>query len=53
MIGVEPKFDYTDNTLETVMTDNSRMREIVGPTKIDWKDGLRRMVEDRHADWLV
>jgi nucleoside-diphosphate-sugar epimerase len=53
LIGVEPKFDYTDNTLETVMTDNSRMRELVGPCEIEWKDGLRRMVEDRHADWLV
>lgn len=53
LIGVEPKFDRTENTLESVMTDNSRMRELVGPTEIDWKDGLRRMVEDRHPDWLV
>ena len=53
LIGVEPKFDYTENTLESVMTDNSRMRELVGPAQVDWKDGLRRMVEDRHPDWLV
>ncbi len=53
LIGVEPKFDYTENTLESVMTDNTRMRELVGPTRVDWKDGLRRMVEDRHPDWLV
>lgn len=53
LIGVEPKFDRTENTLESVMTDNSRMRELVGPAEVDWKDGLRRMVEDRHPDWLV
>jgi UDP-glucuronate 4-epimerase len=53
LIGVEPKFDYTDKTLETVMTDNARMRELVGPAEVDWKVGLRRMVEDRHSDWLV
>ena len=53
LIGVEPKFDYTQNTLESVMTDNSRMRELVGPAKVEWKDGLRRMVEARHPDWLV
>lgn len=53
LIGVEPKFDVTDQTIESVMTDNSKMRALVGPAEIAWKDGLRRMVEDRHPDWLV
>jgi len=53
LIGVEPKFDYTEDTLESVMTDNSRMRELVGPAEVEWKAGLRRMVEDRQPDWLV
>ena len=53
LIGVAPKFDYTETTLESVMTDNRRMRELVGPAEVDWKDGLRRMVEARHPDWLV
>lgn len=53
LIGVEPKFDYTDKTLESVMTDNSKMRALVGPARVEWKEGLRRMVEDRHPDWLV
>jgi len=53
LIGVEPKFDATDNTLESVQADNRRMRELVGPCEVSWKDGLRRMVEDRHPDWLV
>ncbi len=53
LIGVEPKFDYTENTLESVMTDNRRMRELVGPTEVEWKDGLRGMVEARHPDWLI
>ena len=49
----KPKFDVTDQTIESVMTDNSKMQEIVGPAQVAWKDGLRRMVEDRHPDWLV
>ncbi|MAG33101.1 MAG: oxidoreductase [Deltaproteobacteria bacterium] len=53
LIGVEPKFDVTDQTLESVKTDNRRMQELVGPAEVHWKDGLRRMVEDRHPDWLV
>ena len=53
LIGVEPEFARTDQTIESVMTDNSKMQSLVGPAQVDWKDGLRRMVEDRHPDWLV
>ncbi|HEB88804.1 MAG TPA: NAD(P)-dependent oxidoreductase [Deltaproteobacteria bacterium] len=53
LIGIEPVFDVTDRTLESVMTDNRRMRELVGPARVDWRSGLRRMVEERHPDWLV
>lgn len=53
LIGVEPKFDVTDQTLESVQADNARMQELAGPCKVHWKDGLRRMVEDRHPDWLA
>ncbi len=53
LIGVEPIFEVTDQTLESVMTDNRRMRELVGPAEVDWKSGLRRMVEARRPDWLV
>jgi nucleoside-diphosphate-sugar epimerase len=53
LIGVEPKFDVTDQTLESVQADNARMQELVGPCEVHWKDGLRRMVEDRHPDWLA
>lgn len=53
LIGVDPKFDVTDRTLESVMADSSKMQALVGPTEVHWKDGLRRMVEDRHPDWLV
>ena len=38
LIGIAPKFEYTDKTLESVMTDNAKMRELVGPAKVTWKD---------------
>jgi hypothetical protein len=28
------------------------MRELIGPTAVDWRDGLRRMVEARHPELL-
>jgi nucleoside-diphosphate-sugar epimerase len=53
LIGVEPKISPTDQTLESVVSDNAKMRALVGPTKVDWKEGMRRMVEARHPDWIV
>jgi len=28
------------------------MHELVGPTTVAWKDGMRRMVESRHPELL-
>ena len=53
LCGLEPKFKVTDQTLESVASDNSKQRSLVGATQVGWKDGMRRMVEARHPDWLV
>jgi len=45
LTGLEPKFAPTDQTLQSVQTDNARMRAIAGPARVEWRDGLRRMVE--------
>jgi len=53
LCGLEPKFSPTDQTLESVVSSNAKMVSMVGETKVDWKDGMRRMIEARHPDWLV
>jgi len=53
LCGLEPKIAPTENTLESVVSSNARMQSLVGPTKVGWQEGLRRMVEARHPDWLV
>lgn len=45
LTGLTPKFNYTADTLESVMFDNSKLRGIVGPSQVHWKDGVRRMIE--------
>ena len=40
------------NTLESVMTDNAKLRSLAGETRVPWKVGIRRMIEARHPDWL-
>jgi UDP-glucuronate 4-epimerase len=45
LTGLVPKFESTPDTLESVMTDDSRMRSLVGPAEVPWKQGLREMVQ--------
>jgi nucleoside-diphosphate-sugar epimerase len=52
LTGLEPHFAPTDNTLRSVMLDPTRMHELVGPTRVDWKDGIRRMVEARNPELM-
>ena len=45
LTGLEPKFERTERTLQSVMTDDARMRALVGPAEVPWTQGLREMVE--------
>jgi UDP-glucuronate 4-epimerase len=49
LVGVEPQFDRTTNTIGGIPTENSKRRALVGPTTVGWKDGMRRMVEAQGA----
>lgn len=53
LCGLEPKFTKTEHTLESVVSDNAKQQKLVGPAKVGWQEGLRRMVEAKHPDWLV
>ncbi len=50
LTGYEPKFNYTNQTLESVIPDLSKMREFIGETQVDWRDGMRRMLETLHPE---
>jgi UDP-glucuronate 4-epimerase len=50
--GLEAQFAPSDQTLESVAIDTTRMHELVGETAVDWRDGFRRMVEARHPERL-
>jgi len=45
LTGLEAKIAPTANTLQSVKTDNSKMQAIVGKAKVNWKEGIRTMVE--------
>ncbi|MEY8016252.1 NAD-dependent epimerase/dehydratase family protein [Mycobacterium servetii] len=50
LVGKEPVFDESDQALRGNPTDATRMRELVGATTVDWRDGLRRMAAKFHPE---
>lgn len=50
LIGVEPKLHPTEKTIPSVRIDTTRMLELIGPTRVGWKDGVRRMIRARHPE---
>jgi nucleoside-diphosphate-sugar epimerase len=50
LVGVEPRFEESDQALRGNPLDVSYMRELIGPAKVDWKDGLRRMAAKFHPE---
>ncbi len=47
LVGTEATFVETDSTIGGVTIDTTKMLELVGPTEVDWRDGMRRMVAAR------
>lgn len=48
-IGIDPKFEtVTTASSYPRITDNTRRREICGPCAVPWREGVRRMIAERH-----
>ena len=52
LTGLEPEFVTSDRALGSVVADLTRMHERIGPTRVGWRDGIRRMVEARNPELL-
>jgi len=52
LAGREAKFAATDQTIGSVTIDTTKMHELAGETKVDWRDGYRRMVSALHPELL-
>jgi UDP-glucuronate 4-epimerase len=50
LVGREPKFLATDRTIGSLTVDLTRMHELLGRTRVSWRDGMRRMVAARHPE---
>ena len=52
LTGLEPRFHYTQQTLSRLPLDLTRMHERLGETRVDWRDGIRRMIQARDPELL-
>jgi UDP-glucuronate 4-epimerase len=52
LVGTEARFAPTDQTIDSVQIDTTRMEEIAGPTTVPWREGMRRMVAALYPDAL-
>lgn len=52
LVGVEPTFDYTPDAHTPLWPDVTYMHEVLGSTKVPWREGFRRMIEARHPELL-
>ena len=50
LVGVEPIFEYTPDAHTPLWPDVTHMHEILGSTKVPWRDGFRRMIAARHPE---
>jgi UDP-glucuronate 4-epimerase len=53
LVGTEPVFEESEQALRGNPLDVSRMREVVGGTTIDWRDGLHRMAAKFHPELVA
>jgi nucleoside-diphosphate-sugar epimerase len=52
LVGVQPIFEYTPAAHTPLWPDVSYMHQVLGQTKVHWRDGFRRMIEARHPELL-
>ena len=52
LTGLEPRFEESETALEPLLLDTSLLQSKVGPSKVHWKDGIRRLVEARNPELL-
>lgn len=52
LVGVKPVFEYTPSVHTPLWPDVSYMHQVLGRTRVHWRDGFRRMVEARHPELL-
>ena len=50
LVGKDPVIVQTDQTIESVEIDTTKMHQLIGHTTVGWQDGFRSMIQARHPE---
>ena len=53
LVGIEPIFEYTPEAHTPLWPDVTHMHEVLGPTKVHWREGMRRMIKALHPELVL
>jgi UDP-glucuronate 4-epimerase len=53
LVGVEPIFEYTPRAHTPLWPDVTYMHEVLGRTRLPWREGFRRMIKARHPELVL
>jgi hypothetical protein len=45
LTGLEAAFSDNPQAFGSLTIDTGRMHELIGPTRVDWRDGIRSQIE--------
>jgi nucleoside-diphosphate-sugar epimerase len=51
LLGIEPRFKYTDGTYPAGQMDTTLMHEVLGRCETSWRDGFRQLAAHRYPDF--
>ena len=53
LVGIEPIFEYTPQAHTPLWPDVGHMHEVLGCTRVHWRDGMRRMIKSLHPELVL
>lgn len=53
LTGLEPLYKENPKAFGSLCIDTTRMHELIGETRMDWKTGVRRLVENTAPELLI
>ena len=51
LLGIEPRFKYTDGTYPAGQMDTTLMHEVLGRCETPWRDGFRQLAAHRYPEF--
>jgi nucleoside-diphosphate-sugar epimerase len=52
LTGLEARFETSERTVAPLPVDLARMHALIGPARVGWREGIRRMLEARAPELL-